>query len=66
MGMWIGGNSRGNLTFGIATGLRSRGQRDDDGCIPQALGCAGSILWFAALGALCWFVGTFVLGVFSA
>jgi hypothetical protein len=55
MWTWIGANSRGNLTGGVATRIGSGGQGGGCGCGGGLAGCIGlfvllTVLWFIAQG----------------
>lgn len=57
---WIGANSNGNITTGLGFRLGGGGQREADGCIPQALGCFGAIVFLVATAAILWLIVSWV------
>lgn len=57
---WIGLNSNGNITTGIATRLGSGGGGPQDGCVAQAMGCLGAVVFLVATVAILWAIVSWV------
>jgi hypothetical protein len=63
---WLGINSRGTVTTGIAARMGGNAPLATNGCISQGLGCIAASLWLVLLAFLCWFIVAFVGGMLGA